>query len=83
MGRMYRLNPMCPYCFEEHFYWDVRLTDEEQAILDRHTEEQKDESDLVSLLSPPGLVIERKFYCGDCEKTFRARVAVRKEDEPI
>ena len=38
MGRLYKINPTCPGCGEEHLYWQVELTDQEQAILDKHTE---------------------------------------------
>lgn len=37
MQRLYKINPTCPGCGEEHLYWQVGLTDEEQAILDKHT----------------------------------------------
>ena len=36
MQRLYKINPTCPGCGEEHLYWQVGLTDEEQAIF-RHT----------------------------------------------
>ena len=42
MQRLYKINPTCPGCGEEHLYWQVGLTDEEQAILDTHTEEHPD-----------------------------------------
>lgn len=50
MQRLYKINPTCPGCGEEHLYWQVGLTDEEQAILDTHTEEHKGESSIVSLM---------------------------------
>lgn len=66
MQRLYKINPTCPGCGEEHLYWQVGLTDEEQAILDTHTEEHKGESSIVSLMSPPGLIITRRLKCGLC-----------------
>ena len=57
MGRLYRINPMCPGCKEEHMYWDVRPTDDEQERLDHHTEMHKGESELYSLLSQPAIII--------------------------
>ena len=33
MGRLYKINPTCPYCGEEHEYWTIRLTDEGQHTL--------------------------------------------------
>lgn len=49
-GRLYQINPTCPQCKEEHMWWNVRLTDEEQKKLDHHTEVHKAESELYSLL---------------------------------
>lgn len=54
---------------------------EEQAILDTHTEEHKGESSIVSLMSPPGLIITRRLKCGLCGTEFEARCAIYKEDE--
>ena len=34
MGRLYKINPTCPYCGKEHEYWTIHLTDEEQQVLD-------------------------------------------------
>ena len=51
MHRLYKINPTCPDCGEEHLYWQIELTDEEQAILDKHTEDHKGESSIVSLYS--------------------------------
>lgn len=81
MQRLYKINPTCPGCGEEHLYWKIELTDEEQTILDKHTEEHKGESPIVSLMSPPGLIIKRKLKCGLCGTEFEARCAIYKEDE--
>lgn len=81
MQRLYKINPTCPGCGEEHLYWKIELTDEEQAILDKHTEEHKGESPIVSLMSPPGLIIKRKLKCGLCRTEFEPYCAIYKEDE--
>ena len=81
MGRLYRINPMCPACKEEHMYWDVHLTDDEQERLDHHTEMHKGESELYSLLSEPAIIITRKLKCGECSAEFEARVGIWKEME--
>lgn len=47
MQRLYKINQTCPGCGEEHLYWQIGLTDEEQAILDKHTEEHKGKSPIV------------------------------------
>lgn len=60
---LYQINPMCLMCKEEHMRWIIRLTDEEQPILDYHTEEHTYERELYALFSEPPIVITRCF-CG-------------------
>ena len=81
MGRVYRVNPFCPYCHEEHMYWNIRLTDKEQAILDEHTAQHKGETALDSLLADPGIVVFRQFKCDCCKKNFNAKIGIWREDE--
>lgn len=81
MGRLYNVTPPCPYCGEEHICWTIRLTDREQEILDLLTQQHLGESSLISLLSPPGLVVSRTLTCCCCQKEFTVNLAVRKEDE--
>ncbi len=81
MGRLYRINPSCPHCGEEHEYWTIRLTDEEQQVLDEHTAQHAGEHPIISLMSPPGLAVTRKVKCGMCHNEFKAYVAIRKENE--
>ncbi len=59
----------------------IRLTDEEQQVLDEHTRQHAGENPIVSLLSPPGLIVARKVKCSLCNKEFEVRVAIRKESE--
>lgn len=81
MGKYYKINPTYPYCGEEHLYWKIQLTDEEQEILDVHTKEHESEHPVISLLSQPGLYVERKLKCGICYTEFSVKAAVRKENE--
>ena len=41
MGRFYKINPPCSHCHEEHIWWQIQLTDEEQAKMDEYVEENK------------------------------------------
>ena len=41
MDRLNRINKKCPVCKEEHQYWTIKLTNEEQALLDKYTENTK------------------------------------------
>ena len=36
MGRLYKINPPCPKCHEEHNWLHIQLTDEEQAKMDAY-----------------------------------------------
>ncbi|MFQ8841006.1 MAG: hypothetical protein ACLR8P_08900 [Clostridium fessum] len=36
MGRLYKINQPCPKCHEEHNWWHIQLTDEEQAKMDAY-----------------------------------------------
>ena len=36
MGRLYKITPPCPKCHEEHNWWHIQLTDEEQAKMDAY-----------------------------------------------
>ena len=78
MKRLYKVNPTCPGCGEEHLYWQVGLTGEETSNF-RQT--HKGESPIVSLMSPPGLIIKRKLKCGLCGTEFEPYCAIYKEDE--
>lgn len=84
MDRIYRVNPFCPYCGEEHCYFNIKLTDEEQKILDDYYENVKGDSSglavLLNALDNPPLVVKREFKCG-CGKSFEKNVAVFREDE--
>ena len=79
-GRKYRINPTCPFCKEEHEYWDILLTEEEQRKMDDHVEKNKGCSSLFSLLSPPAIRVSRRLKC-ICGNEFEADVGLWPEDE--
>lgn len=81
MGRMYRINPMCPHCGEQHEYWEIQLTDEEQEQMDRYLEENKEKSSLYLLFGDPGIVVERKLTCCCCKGEFMAKAGLWRQNE--
>lgn len=88
INKKYRVNPTCPFCHEEHEYWDITLKDEEQKTLDAYYESTKERrshnSELANLLDDieeKPLIVSRTFCCGLCHKEFEAYVTVLKEDE--
>lgn len=78
-SRIYRVNPFCPSCMEEHAYYDVEISEEEQKIVDDYYEQHKNETTLRLLLSPAPLYVEREFQCPCCKKIFTKMVGIVRE----
>ncbi len=81
MGRLYKINPPCPKCHEEHNWWHIQLTDEEQAKMDAYVAASEGKSSLELLLGEPGIVVTRKLKCCCCGHVFEAEAGLRKFDE--
>ncbi len=80
---LYRVNPFCPYCKEEHGYYDIGLTSEEQLKLDQYyikkeSEKMSDISLSITEMHEPPLLVKRKFVCCVCGETFEKTVVVSK-----
>ena len=81
MGRLYKINQPCPKCHEEHNWWHIQLTDEEQAKMDAYVAASEGKSSLELLLGEPGIVVMRKLKCCCCGHVFEVEVGLRKFDE--
>lgn len=81
MGRLYKINPPCPQCHEEHNWWHIQLTDEEQAKMDAYVAASEGKSSLELLLGEPGIVVTRKLKCCCCDHVFEVEAGLRKFDE--
>lgn len=85
--RQYKVNPSCPICGEEHCYWRISLSKEEQETLDAYYAVRQREgsvtsvSDMIDDIAGRPLVITRCFTCGACHQKFEATVIVFREDE--
>lgn len=77
--RIYRVNPFCPNCGEEHVYYDIEISEEEQKIVDDYYEQHKNETTIVLLLNPAPLRVERKFRCPCCNTVFTKEVSIIRE----
>lgn len=78
-GRKYRVNPFCPNCGEEHAYWTIAITEEEQKIVDKYYEDNKFKSTLEMVFAEiknPPLVVEKEFQCPVCRTVFIKRVPI-------
>lgn len=80
MGKLYRINPFCQYCGEEHMYWTIGLTDEEQKQLDEFEKLHEGEAFLVKFFAGPGVIIKRRLKCGCCKKEFDTEYGLREMD---
>ena len=73
MGRLYKITPPCPKCHEEHNWWHIQLTDEEQAKMDAYVAASEGKSSLELLLGEPEIRRSRipgsGFYCGGRRNT--------------
>ena len=81
MGRLYKINPPCPKCHEEHNWWHIQLTNEEQAKMDAYVAASEGKSSLELLLGEPGIVVTRKLKCCCCGHVFEVEAGLRKFDE--
>lgn len=78
--KIYRVNPFCPNCGEEHACYDITLSEEEQNTLDNYYANHQGESSLALLLNEPPLIIEKKFKCPICKMEFSKSVGIYREN---
>ena len=78
--RIYRVNVFCPNCKEEHIYYDLLISEEEQRVLNNYYMTHQGESSLALLLKGAPLIIERGFKCPICEAEFHQNVGSYKDD---
>lgn len=78
--RQYRVNPFCPKCGEEHAYYDILISEEEQEKLDNYYKEHQGESSLALLLKGAPLIAEKYFRCPVCKTEFSKRVGISREN---
>lgn len=80
MGNLYRVNPTCPFCGEEHMYWVIKLSDEDEAQIKKFEEKHKGENFLKKIFSGPAVIVQKKFEYGMCKREFYARCGVMAMD---
>lgn len=76
---VYKANPFCPYCGEEHAWFNIVITDREQAQVDAYYAANKDKSNLELLLMPPPFYVSKEFQCPMCQGRYKADVAICRE----
>lgn len=75
-GRFYRVNPFCPNCGEEHAYYWIEISEDEQQTLDSYYTENQNKSTLALLLAGAPLVVTRSFKCPVCDTCFEKAVGI-------
>ena len=61
MGRLYKINPPCPKCHEEHNWWHIQLTDDEQAKMDAYVAASEGKSSFELLLGERELLLHESL----------------------
>lgn len=77
----YRYNPTCPNCKEEHVYYTVLISEEDQKIMDDYYAAHKGESSLALMLQKPPLVMESNFMCPICKTQFTKCYGLYRENQ--
>lgn len=77
----YRYNPACPKCKEEHIYYNVLISEEDQKFMDDYYKAHQEESSLAVMLEGPPLVVESTFKCPICKTQFTARYGLYRENQ--
>ena len=78
--KIYRVNPFCPHCREEHVWFNIIISDEEQKKMDLYYKENENKSEFALLLAPPPLFVETEFRCPCCGEVFVAKVGIYREN---
>lgn len=78
--KVYRVNPFCPHCGEEHVWFNIVISDEEQKKMDVYYKENENKSEFALLLAPPPLFVETEFHCPCCKEVFVAKVGIYREN---
>ena len=78
--KIYRVNPFCPHCGEEHVWFNIIISDEEQKKMDLYYKEHENKSEFALLLAPPPLFVETEFRCPCCGEVFVAKVGIYREN---
>ena len=79
--KIYRVNPFCPHCGEEHVWFNIIISDEEQKKMDLYYKENENKSEFALLLAPPPLFVETEFRCPCCGEVFVAKVGIYREND--
>ena len=78
--KIYRVNPFCPHCGEEHVWFNIIISDEEQKKMNLYYKENENKSEFALLLAPPPLFVETEFRCPCCGEVFVAKVGIYREN---
>lgn len=76
----YRVNPACPACGEEHLYFEIQISEDEQSQVEAFYEANKDCTSIcMTLEGKKPMSVTRKFKCPCCNAVFEATVPIVRE----
>ena len=77
---IYKMNPPCPNCEEEHMWWHRRIPLWAEEKLEEYYRQNKDKSHLELLFEPAPVFVPQFFICSCCGKEFSYNMGIRIED---
>lgn len=63
----YRYNLACPNCKEEHIYYNVLISEENQKIMDDYYKAHQEEFSLALMFEGPPLVVDTPYSLQNCD----------------
>lgn len=76
-NHVYKMNPACPHCGEEHIWWRRRIPLEYEEKLDAWYAEHPDVSDFEMFLMEAPVFVPQSFRCIICGKEFAYHMGIR------
>ncbi len=77
---IYKMNPPCPHCHEEHMWWHRRIPLWAEQKIDQWFEENKHLSTFKRMFSPAPVFVLQHFKCSCCGKEFSYKMGIHIED---
>ena len=77
---IYKMNPPCPNCEEEHMWWHRRIPLWAEEKLEEYDRQNKDKSHLELLFEPAPVFVPQFFICSCCGKEFSYNMGIRIEN---
>lgn len=75
--RLFRVNPSCPHCGEEHAYFDIKFSSEELKVLDAFYDQNQEQSNMALFFKKDApLTVIQNFVYPKCGQSFEGTVNI-------